>query len=73
MAHDLQVSVDRQESPWQRAAFVYAYDSAKLKAPPQDLDGLLAYAKAHPGRTTYPAPPDFTDSAFVRKVVAARG
>ncbi len=73
ISHDFQVSVDGQESPWQRAAFVYAYDTAKLKAPPQDLDALLAYAKAHPGRVTYPAPPDFTGSAFVRQVVAARG
>ncbi len=73
ISRDFQVPVDGQESPWQRAAFVYAYDSAKLKAPPQDLDGLLAYAKAHPGRVTYPAPPDFTGSAFVRQVVAARG
>ena len=73
ISHDFQVSVDGQESPWQRAAFVYAYDSAKLKAPPQDLEALLAYAKAHPGRVTYPAPPDFTGSAFVRQVVAARG
>jgi putative spermidine/putrescine transport system substrate-binding protein len=73
ISRDFQVSVDGQESPWQRAAFVYAYDSAKLKAPPQDLGGLLAYAKAHPGRVTYPAPPDFTGSAFVRQVVAARG
>ena len=73
ISHDFQVPVDGQESPWQRAAFVYAYDSAKLKAPPQDLDGLLAYTKAHPGRVTYPAPPDFTGSAFVRQVVAARG
>jgi len=67
ISHDFQVPVDGQESPWQRAAFVYAYDSAKLKAPPQDLDGLLAYAKAHPGRVTYPVPPDFTGSAFVRQ------
>lgn len=73
ISRDFQVPVDGQESPWQRAAFVYAYDSAKVKAPPQDLDGLLAYAKAHPGRVTYPAPPDFTGSAFVRQIVAARG
>lgn len=70
---DFQVPVDGQESPWQRAAFVYAYDSAKVTAPPRDLDALLAYAKAHRGRVTYPAPPDFTGSAFVRQVVAAKG
>lgn len=70
---DFQVAVDGQESPWQRAAFVYAFDSKRLAKPPGDLDALLAYAKAHPGRVTYPAPPDFTGSAFVRQVVAAKG
>ncbi len=70
---DFQVPVDGQESPWQRAAFIYAYDSAKVASPPRDFDALLAYAKAHPGRFTYPAPPDFTGSAFVRQVVAAKG
>lgn len=73
IGRDFQVPVDGQESPWQRAAFVYAYDSAKVKAPPADLDALLAYARAHPGRVTYPAPPDFTGSAFVRQVVSAKG
>ena len=34
---------------------------------------LLAYARRHPGRFTYPAPPDFTGSAFVRQVVQAKG
>jgi putative spermidine/putrescine transport system substrate-binding protein len=70
---DFGVAVDGQESPWQRAAFVYAYDSAKLARPPADLDALLAYARRHPGRFTYPAPPDFTGSAFVRQVAAAKG
>jgi len=70
---DFQVAVDGQESPWQRAAFVYAYDSAKVARPPRDFDALLAYAKAHRGRFTYPAPPDFTGSAFVRQVIADKG
>ncbi len=70
---DFQIPVDGQESPWQRAAFIYAYDSAKVDDPPKDFDALLAYAKANPGRFTYPAPPDFTGSAFVRQVVAAKG
>lgn len=70
---DFQVPVDGQESPWSRAAFVFAYDSAKVKQPPSDLDALMAYAKAHPGRFTYPAPPDFTGSAFVRQVASAKG
>lgn len=70
---DFQVPVDGQESPWQSARFVFATDAAKVPGPPQDFDALLAYAKANPGRFTYPAPPDFTGSAFVRQVVAAKG
>lgn len=73
IATDFKVPVDGQESPWQRATFVYAYDRSRTPSPPHDLDALLAYARAHPGRVTYPAPPDFTGSAFVRQVVAAKG
>ncbi len=70
---DFKVAVDGQESPWQSAVFTFAYDSAKVDPPPEDLDALLAYAKANPGRFTYPAPPDFVGSAFVRQVVRDRG
>ncbi len=73
ISQDFQVPVDGQESPWMRATFIYAYNSARVTTPPHDFDALLAYAKAHPGRFTYPAPPDFTGSAFVRQVVAAKG
>jgi putative spermidine/putrescine transport system substrate-binding protein len=73
ISRDFQVRVDGQESPWSRAAFVYATDTARVSHPPKDLDALLAWARAHPGRFTYPAPPDFTGSAFVREVVQAKG
>ena len=68
VALDLQVPIDGQESPWSAAAFVFAYDSARIDQPPRSFAQLLAWAKAHPGRFTYPAPPDFTGSAFVRQV-----
>lgn len=70
---DFKVPVDGQESPWWRAAFVYAYDSARVSDPPRDFDALLAWAQGHPGRFTYPAPPDYTGSSFLRQVVAAKG
>ncbi len=73
IARDFQVPVDGQESPWSRAGFVFAADERRVPDPPEDLDALLAYARAHPGRVTYPAPPDFTGSAFVRQVVRAKG
>lgn len=73
VARDLQVPIDGQELPWSAAAFVFAYDSARIKQPPSSFAQLLAWAKAHPGRFTYPAPPDFTGSAFVRQVVQRLG
>jgi putative spermidine/putrescine transport system substrate-binding protein len=70
---DFGVATDGQEAPWSRAAFVFAYDTAKVADPPKDFDALAAYVRAHPGRVTYPAPPDFTGSAFVRQAVQALG
>jgi putative spermidine/putrescine transport system substrate-binding protein len=73
IAKDFQVPIDGQEAPWSRAALVYAADERRVAQPPRDLDALLEWAREHPGRFTYPAPPDFTGSAFVRQVVQAKG
>ncbi|HZD02446.1 MAG TPA: ABC transporter substrate-binding protein [Actinomycetes bacterium] len=73
IARDLGVPIDAQEAPWSRAAFVFAADRATTPQPPTTFPELLAYAKAHPGRITYPAPPDFTGSAFVRQVLQRLG
>ncbi|MEX2549340.1 MAG: ABC transporter substrate-binding protein [Nitriliruptoraceae bacterium] len=70
---DFGVAVDGQESPWSRGLFVYAHDTDRLPQPPRSLDDLMSLARAEPGRFTYPAPPDFTGSAFVRQVVTAMG
>ncbi|MGI9657951.1 MAG: ABC transporter substrate-binding protein, partial [Gaiellaceae bacterium] len=73
IALDFQVPTDGQEAPWSRAAFIFAYDSERVAEPPQTFDQLLAWAKENPGRFTYPAPPDFTGSAFVRTVIQRLG
>lgn len=73
IARDLQVPIDDQESPWSRAAFVYAYDTDRSAEPPASFDELLDYARENPGRVTYPAPPDFTGTSFVKQVVEAKG
>lgn len=70
---DFGVPTDGQELAWSRAAFVYAHDPARLERPPRTFDELLAHARDHPGRITYPAPPDFTGSAFVRHAVQSLG
>lgn len=70
---DFGVAVDGQELPWSRAAFVFAYDTQRVAEPPSNFDELLEFARENPGRFTYPAPPDFTGSAFVRQAVATLG
>jgi putative spermidine/putrescine transport system substrate-binding protein len=70
---DFGVAVDGQELPWSRAAFVFAYDTQRIAEPPSSFDELLEFARENPGRFTYPAPPDFTGSAFVRQAVATLG
>lgn len=69
LAHDFGVPTDNFEAPWGKAQFVFIYDSAKIKQPPKSMDELLAWAKANPGKFAYPAPPEFTGSAFVRHVL----
>jgi len=73
ISRDLQVPIDDQESPWSRAAFVFAHDRARTPRPPESFDELLDYARQNPGRVTYPAPPDFTGTSFVKQVVIAKG
>jgi putative spermidine/putrescine transport system substrate-binding protein len=73
ITRDLGEPIDGQEAPWSRAAFVFAADQARTPHPPTTFPELLAYATAHPGRITYPAPPDFTGSAFVRQAVQRLG
>jgi putative spermidine/putrescine transport system substrate-binding protein len=68
---DLGVPVEGYEMPWGRAILVLIHDSARLNEPPDTLEALLAWIGDNPGRFTYPAPPDFTGSAFVRQVCAA--
>ncbi len=68
---DFGVPVDGCEAPWHKAQFALVYDSARVPDPPSSTEELLDWIEANPGRFTYPAPPDFTGSVFVRQVLAA--
>lgn len=68
---DFGTPVDGCEAPWHKAQFTLAYNAEAIPDPPTTLAGVLDWADAHPGRFTYPAPPDFTGSVFVREVLAS--
>ncbi len=63
---DFTVPTDGLEAPWGMAQFVMIYDSATVGEPPRSMPAMLALAKAHPARFTYPAPPDFIGSTFLK-------
>jgi len=70
--NDFGLPVKGCESVWQQASSALVYDSAELDtADVASVDALLAWADAHPGRFTYPAPPDFTGSMAVRSLLYA--
>lgn len=69
LTEDFGTAVDGCESPWHKAQFTLVYDSARVPDPPSTMAELLRWAEANPGRFTYPAPPDFTGSVFVRQVL----
>jgi putative thiamine transport system substrate-binding protein len=69
---DFTVPTDGQESPWGGAKLVFFADTARtgdIATMPKSAAQLLAWAKANPGRFTYPAPPDFTGSSFLKQVL----
>ncbi len=66
---DFTTPVDGMEAPWGTARFVLVHDSAKDPAPPRTLPELLEFAKANPGRFTYPQPPDFIGVTFLKQAL----
>jgi putative thiamine transport system substrate-binding protein len=66
---DFTTPTDGFESPWGMAQLVFFADSAQVADFPRSMAALLEWARAHPGRFTYPAPPDFTGSTFLKQAL----
>jgi putative thiamine transport system substrate-binding protein len=66
---DFTVPVNNQESPWGMAQLVFLYDSEVVENPPADMQQLLRFAKDNKGRFTYPAPPDFYGTTFIKQAL----
>lgn len=68
---DFTIPVEGLASPWGMAQLVFFYDSARTDPDtlPRNADELLAWAEANPGRFSYPQPPDFIGSSFLKQVL----
>lgn len=69
VAADFTIPTDGLEAPWGKAQLVFYTDGAEVRDPPKSMAGLLAWAKANPGRFAYPLPPDFLGSTFLKQAL----
>ncbi|MCU0816527.1 MAG: ABC transporter substrate-binding protein [Cypionkella sp.] len=65
---DFTLPTEGFESPWAMAQLVFEYDSARLPEPPRSLATLKDWIIANPGRFTYPQPPDYMGTTFLKQV-----
>jgi putative spermidine/putrescine transport system substrate-binding protein len=66
---DFGLPVNGCEAPWATASSGLVYDSKVVpKSAVASLDAFVTWAKANPGKFTYPAPPDFNGSMTVRRL-----
>lgn len=71
VTEDFAIPTDGAESPWGGAQLTFIARKASTPTPPADPHALLVYARQHPGKVSYPRPPDFTGTAFLEQLLLA--
>ncbi len=66
---DFTIPTGGYESPYGQAKLVFIYDTQTVSAPPASMAALLDHAAANPGRVTYPAPPQFLGTTFLKQAL----
>lgn len=69
---DFSEPVDGFEAPWGMAQLTFYADGARVPQPPGSVDELIDWARRNPGRFTYPRPPAFHGSTFLKQVLMER-
>jgi putative thiamine transport system substrate-binding protein len=66
---DFTIPVEGLEAPWGMAKMVFFHDTARGLEMPGSFAELVEWTQRHPGRFTYPAPPDFIGSSFLKQAL----
>lgn len=66
---DFTIPTGGYESPYGQAKLVFIYDTQTVSEPPASMAALLDHAAANPGRVTYPAPPQFLGTTFLKQAL----
>lgn len=66
---DFSEPVEGLEAPWGMAQFTLYADRKYVPDPPRSMAALLEFARANPGRLTYPRPPAFIGTTFLKQAL----
>lgn len=67
---DFSEPVDGMEAPWGMAQLTFFADRRRVPEPPLSAAELLAWTRARPGRFTYPKPPQFIGTTFLKQMLS---
>lgn len=65
--------VEGMEAPWGMAQLTFYADRKRVAEPPGSAAELLSWVKAHPGRFSYPRPPQFHGTTFLKQLLVELG
>lgn len=66
---DFQIPTRGYELAWGTSRFSLFYDASAVAPVPRNAAELLAWVQAHPGRFTYPRPPNFLGTSFLKQLL----
>jgi putative thiamine transport system substrate-binding protein len=66
---DFSESTDGLEAPWGTAQLAFIADRSKVASAPDSATALLEFAKQNPGRISYPKPPSFHGTTFLKQLL----
>lgn len=69
VSEDFTVPVAGLEAPWGIGQLNLMVNEEEVATPPTSAAALLAWARANPGRFTYPKPPQFHGSSFLKQIL----
>lgn len=69
VSEDFTVPVEGLEAPWGIGQLNLMVNGEEVSPLPTSAAALLTWSKAHPGRFTYPKPPQFHGSSFLKQIL----
>lgn len=66
---DFTEPTDGLEAPWGIGQLVFIYDKKRMHQPPNSFKEMLIYAQQNPNRLSYPRPPAFHGTSFLKSIL----